>query len=195
MSHIIGLTSILPNEVDLVFLQTAELNVQTLLALERSMRSAIHINKRAEWPDILKTLEQDGFSCVMEPRMNPVFVHARPWDEHLAHPDQAQSFFVTFPDGAPYEIANQLFLASRNPSLYTLVRGDFLGDGKVVVVNNDHDLIYPDDEAWIDDSHEQKKPIGTIELIRDQFCSEQEYSEALAVLSASGYKVQIEELV
>jgi hypothetical protein len=195
MSHIIGLTSFRPSEVDLVYLQTAELNVQTILALERSMRSAIQINRRAEWPEILKALEQDGFSCVMEPRMNPVFVHARPWDEHLTHPDQAQSFFVTFPDDAPYEIANQLFLASRNPSVYALVRGDYLGDGKVIVVNNDHDLIYPDDEAWIDDSHDKKKPIGNIELIRDQFCCEQEYSDALVVLTTSGYKVQLDELV
>lgn len=195
MSYIIGLTSLRPSEVDLVYLQTAELNVQTLLSLERSMRSAIHLNRRAEWPEILKTLEQDGFSCVMEPRMNPVFVHARPWDEHLTHPDQAQSFFVTFPDDAPYEIANQLFFASRNASVYALVRGDYLGDGKVIVVNNDHDLIYPDDDAWIDDSHEDKKHIGTVELIRDQFFCEQEYSDALVVLSASGYKVQHDELV
>lgn len=188
MSYIIGLTSIRPGEVDAVYLQTSELNVQTLFSLERSMRSAIKINPMVEWPAMLKPLEQDGFSCILDPKQNPVFLHARPWDEHLSHPEQAQSFFVTFPDDAPYEIANQLFLASRNPALYSLVSEEYLGDGKVVVVNNEHELIYPDDQAWIDDGHEEKKPIGNCELIRDQFCCEQEYNNALNVLINSGYK-------
>lgn len=195
MSHIIGLTSLRPNEVDLVYVQTAELNVQTILALERGMRSAVRLNKRAEWPEILKSLENDGFSCLMHPKQNPVFVHARPWDEHLTHPDQAQSFFVTFPEDAPYEIANQFLLASRNPTIYSMVHSDFLSENKVIVINKDHELIYPDDEAWTDDSHSEKKPIGYIEPIRDQFCSEVDYANALTILAESGYEVRIHELV
>ncbi|OLP04486.1 hypothetical protein [Rhodoferax antarcticus] len=195
MSFIIGLPSVRPSEVDVVYLQTSELNNQTLFALERSMRSAVKINPMVEWSAMLKLLEMDGFSCVLDPKQNSVFIHSRPWDEHLTHPDQAQSFFVTFPDDAPYEIANGLFLASRNPSFYSLVSENYLGDGKVVVVNNAHELIYPDDSAWIDDSHTEKKSIGHCELIRDQFCCEQEYSDALKVLANSGYKVHLEELV
>jgi len=191
MSYIIGLTSVRPSEVDMVYIQTSELNVQTILALERSMRSAVRMNPRAEWSSILKVLEKDGFSCVMEPKQNPVFNHARPWDEHLTNPDQTQSFFVTFPDDAPYEIANSLFLASRNPSLYSLVSENYLGENKVVIVNNDHDLIYPDDVAWVDNTHAEKKPIGSVELIRDQFCCEQEYVDALNILMKSVYRVQI----
>lgn len=195
MSHIIGLTSLRPSEVDVVYLQTAELNVETIFALERSMRSAVQLNKNAEWPQILKMLEKDGFSCLMEPKQNPVFMHARPWDEHLTHPEQGQSFFVTFPDDAPYEIANALVLASKNASLYSLVSGNYLGDGKVVMVNNDHDLIYPDDLAWNDDSHSEKRPIGEVVLIREQFCCESEYLSALASLAKSGYDIKLPEMV
>lgn len=193
MSFIIGLTSLRPSEADLVYLQTAELNVHTLMSLERSMRGVVQLNRFSEWPEIQKALEKDGFSPVVPAQGEAIFVHARPWDEHLTHVDHLQSFFVTFPSDAPYEIANRLFLASRNASLYSMVAEGYLGGGKVIIITNDHDLIYPEDDAWIDDTHTATKHIGRVELIREQFCGETEYAEALAVLTASGYEVPVVE--
>ena len=103
MSHIIGLGSIRPTGVDMVYVQVSELVNETIFNLDRSLRSVVRKNPRAEWSHFLETLERDGFSMILQPRDNPVFIHSRPWDEHLV--GYGQSFFVSFPPDAPYVLA------------------------------------------------------------------------------------------
>lgn len=85
MSHIIGLGSIRPTGVDMVYVQVSELVNETIFNLDRSLRSVVRKNPRAEWSHFLETLERDGFSMILQPRDNPVFIHSRPCPD--GHPN------------------------------------------------------------------------------------------------------------
>lgn len=187
MSHIIGLGSMRPTGVGMVFLQVSELENETVFSLDRSLRAATQENPRAEWSEILTSLERDGFTSILQPRDNPVFIHSRPWDEHLA--GHGQSFFVTFPEDAPYELTGKLVLATPYPLFYTAVSADYLGENQVVLINGDHDPVYADDLAWCDEDHLHKRPIGALILLREQFFSADEYALAKRTLLASGYQL------
>lgn len=187
MSHIIGLGSIRPSGVDLVYVQVGELVNETLLALDRTMRGVVKANPRAEWSVFLPVLEREGFSTIMSPKNNPVFIHSRPWDEHLV--GYGSSFFVSFPPDAPYELAGRMLLASPYPMLYTPVSADYIDKNKVVLVNAEHDPVYSDDLAWDTEDRLSKRPIGPVHLMRDQFSDESEYEQAKASLQASGYEI------
>lgn len=187
MSHIIGLGSIRPTGVDMVYVQVSELVNETIFNLDRSLRSVVKANPRAEWSHFLSALERDGFTMILQPRDNPVFIHSRPWDEHLV--GYGQSFFVTFPINAPYELAGHMLLASPYPSLYASISADYLAQNKVVLINADHDPVYHDDLAWTDSEHEEKRPIGPMILMREQFSEDSDYMAAKESLITSGYDV------
>ena len=187
MSHIIGLGSIRPTGVDMVYVQVSELVNETIFNLDRSLRSVVRKNPRAEWSHFLETLERDGFSMILQPRDNPVFIHSRPWDEHLV--GYGQSFFVSFPPDAPYELAGCLLLASPYPSLYAQISSDYLDKNKVVLLNADHDPVYPDDLAWSTEDRQEKCSIGPLILMREQFCEDSDYLAAKGSLLNSGYEV------
>lgn len=187
MSHIIGLASIRPSSVDMVFVQVSELQNETVFSLDRSLRSAVQKNPRAEWSEIVSRLERDGFTSILNPRDNPVFIHSRAWDEHLT--EKGQSFFVNFPLNAPYELAGHMLLATPYPLLYASVSADYLGADKVIVINKDHDPVYADDLAWRCENRLDKIPIGPLYLMAEQFFTEVEFMNAKRVLLASGYEV------
>lgn len=185
MSHIIGLSSIRPSGVDMVYVQVSELVNETLFNLDRSLRKVVKANPRAEWSHFLDTLDRDGFTSILHPRDNPVFIHSRPWDEHLV--GYGQSFFVTFPPTAPYELAGSMLLASPYPSLYASVSADYLDKNKVVLVNADYDPVYCDDQAWETEACERKVAIGPLILVREQFADEADFELARKSLLFSGY--------
>lgn len=187
MKHIIGLGSMRPTGVDMVYVQVNKLETETILSLDRSLRMVVQNNPLAEWPQLLAGLESDGFAAILHPRDNPVFIHSRSWDEHLG--GHGQSFFVSFPETAPYELAGQLLLATPYPLLYTSVSADYLGPNRVIVINQDHDPVYADDLAWSDENQIEKLPIGPVILLREQFSSEDEFSLAKRTLIASCYHI------
>lgn len=187
MSHIIGLGSIRPSGVDMVYVQVSELVNETIFSLDRSLRSVVKKNPRAEWSHFLSALERDGFSTILAPKDNPVFIHSRPWDEHLV--GYGPSFFVSFPETAPYELAGRMLLASSYPSLYASISADYLDKNKVVLLNADHDPVYSDDLAWVTEERESKAAIGPVILMPDQFSEKSEYIAAKESLLISGYEV------
>jgi hypothetical protein len=187
MSNIIGLTSIRPSGESLVFVQVSELVNETLFALDRVMRSAVRERPWAEWPFLAARLNQEGYTSVTRPGEHAVFVHSRPWDEHLV--TFGESFFVTFADGAPYELAGQLMLASPYPHFYGGVSADYIRRGAVVLLDANHDPVYPDDLAWESEEHLQRRPLGPVELIEEQFSSKAQMDAARRSLEASGYQL------
>lgn len=187
MSHIIGLSSIRPTGVDMVYVQVSELVNETIFNLDRSLRKVVKANPRAEWSHFLDVLDRDGFTSILQPRDNPVFIHARPWDEHLV--GYGQSFFVSFPQTAPYELAGSMLLATPYPSLYASISADYIDKNKVVLVNSDYDPVYCDDEAWETEARERKVGIGPMLLMREQFADEADYEAACKSLRVSGYQI------
>jgi hypothetical protein len=174
----------------MVYVQVSELQNETIFNLDRSLRSVIKLNPRAEWPHFASALERDGFTPIFHPRDNPVFIHSRPWDEHLV--SYGQSFFVTFPAKAPYELSGRMLLASSYPSLYAPISADYLAANRVVLINTDHEPVYPDDLAWLDSDHATKCSIGPVRLMREQFPDNDDYEDARATLIESGYEVLAE---
>lgn len=169
----------------MVYVEAPVLEHETLFCLDRSLRSVVSQNPYAEWSEMLAGLELDGFRAVLHPRDNPVFVHSRPWDEHLL--GYGLSFFVSFPENAPFELAGQLVLAATCPMLYACISSDYSGPGSVVLINSVHDPIYPDDQVWRDPEQKEKCTIGPVFLVQEQFCSVDEYSLAKRSLLGSGY--------
>lgn len=187
MSFIIGLVSMRPTGMEMVYVRSDELQHETLFRLERSIRTATSQNPLAELQDVLDQLDRNGFSRIVEPIDTSVFIHSRAWDEHLF--GYGQSFFVCFPEDASYEVKGEMMLASRCPLLYTSVGPDFHGKNQVVVINKDHDPIYGDDEVWADENQTQKRPLGGLIVLRDQFIGDEEYLDARRTLMTSGYQV------
>ena len=188
MSHIIGLSSIQPHGPDMVFLQVDELANETLFSLDRCMRAVVQSNPFAQWHEFLPALALDGFGHIAEPSDTPVFIHSRPWDEHMI--TQGQSFFVAFPGNAPYELAERMLLASPYPQFYAGVSADYLGAGRVVLIDSNHDPIYADDLAWDSASHQSKRSIGPVILPPEQFANQDEWQSAKDCLHRSGYSLR-----
>jgi hypothetical protein len=187
MSHIIGLSSIRLAGQDMVYLEVNELDTATILNLDKSLRSIIRKSPCAEWHQFVDALKVDGFTAISPPEDSLVFVHSRPWDEHLV--GYGQSFFVTFPDGAPYELAGKLFFASQNAYMYTSVSADYCLKNGVILLDAEHDPVYFDDLAWTDATHMSKASIGELILIREQFSDDSEYVSAKQSLLDSSYLV------
>lgn len=187
MSHIIGIGSIRPFGVDMVYVQVSELVNETIFNLERCLRGVVQKNPWAEWRHFMEPLTRDGFELIQPPQEHPIFIHSRPWDEHLV--GYGQSFFVAFPETAPYELAGRLVLATPYASIYASVSADYTDKDQVVLVNAEYDPVYPDDLAWRTEEHEEKSEIGPVLLPRDQFVSDAEYLAAKSSLIKSGYSL------
>jgi hypothetical protein len=187
MSHIIGLSSIQPHGPDMVYLKVDELANETLFNLDRCLRSVVQNKPLAQWHEFVPALATCGFPQVMQPSDLPVFIHSRPWDEHMT--SHGQSFFVAFPGNAPYELAERMLLASPYPQFYAGVSADYLGAGRVVLIDSNHDPIYADDLAWDSSSHQSKLSIGPLILPPEQFASADEHQRAHDCLTRSGYVV------
>lgn len=185
MSHIIGLSSIQPHGPDMIYLQVDELANETLFNLDRCLRSVVQNKPLAQWHEFVPALATCGFPQVMQPSDLPVFIHSRPWDEHMT--SHGQSFFVGFPETAPYELAGQMVLASPYPLFYAGVSSDYLGAGRVVLIDSNHDPIYFDDLAWDTIERQGKRGIGSLILPPEQFASADEHQRALDCLTGSGY--------
>ena len=188
MSHIIGLGSIRPTGEDMVFLQVSELQNETLFNLDRALRKVVITKPFADWRDFVPALEQEGFTAI--PNLNsplPIYIHSRPWDEHLVA--TGESFFVSFPADAPYELASTMMVASPSASFYGPVSADFIALNSVVLMNADCVPIYANDLAWLNPEHTKQVPIGPLHLIADQFADEAGYNRAESALVASGYTV------
>lgn len=187
MSHIIGLSSIQPHGPDMVYLQVDELAHETLFSLDRCLRSIVQTKPLAQWHEFVPELASYGFAEVMQASDRPVFIHSRPWDEHMV--SHGQSFFVGFPKTAPYELAGQMVLASPYPLFYAGVSSDYLGAGRVVLIDSNHDPIYFDDLAWDTSDRLGKRGIGSLILPPEQFASANEHQRAHDSLTRSGYVV------
>lgn len=187
MAHIIGLSSIRPGGESMVYVQASELVNETLFGLDRILRSVVSEQPWAEWPLMAKRLSQEGYISVPGPGECPVFVHSRPWDEHLVA--FGESFFVAFPEDAPYELAGTLQLASPYPQIYGGVSADYIVPGGVVLMDINHDPVYPDDLAWESPARLHKRPIGPVRVIEEQFCSQEGLQAAKRALQISGYVV------
>lgn len=135
----------------------------------------------------MEPLKRDGFAAIQPPSDHPVFIHSRPWDEHLV--GYGQSFFVAFPENAPYELAGRMLLASPYPAVYASVSADYTDKNHVVLINSDYDPVYADDMAWNTEEHEAQCAIGPVHLPRDQFVDESDYLAAKKALITSGYSL------
>lgn len=186
MTDIIALPA-LSASMDMTYFRTAELSHKTLFAVDRSIRSAFKVNPQAKWREVVCALESNGFSYIERPRNQSIFVYFRSWDEHLI--SGFQSFLVFFPVSAGYELRNKLIMATPLPMFYTSVMSDYVGDGRVILVNEEHEPIYSDDMVWEDIEQTRKIPLGEMYLIEEQFSCEFEYLKAKEALALSGYLV------
>lgn len=187
MSVIIGLSGIRPSGPDMVYLQVKELENETIFSLDRLLRGVVKKNPRAEWASFIDALEREGFSSTAPTPESTVFIHSRPWDEHLVC--YGQSFLVAFPADAPYELARHVLLASPYPSLYASISTDYMGQNKVVLLNAEHEPVYHDDLAWTSEDQRDKRVIGPVILMKAQFIDDIDYLEAKNSLLYSGYSV------
>lgn len=187
MTYIISIAGDQLSGIGNVYLKVESLENETLFRLDRKIREAIHANPRTDWEDISQLLAKSGFQPIPEPDGYPVYMHPRPWDEHLN--SSQKSFFVTFGDDSPYELTGQLLFATSRPQNYTNVSADYVGKNKVVIITHDHEAVYHDDVAWSNPTHAEKIPIGQVTLIPDQFYTEKEYTLACNILKYSGYIV------
>lgn len=184
MSQIIGYSS-LHLEQKHQFICVPEVNLETLFALDKTIREVAEKNPSADFSAIEAALIAKGASKA-DKVSGGVYIHARPWDEHLTKSNK--SFFVTFTDDSPEPLAGNLFLATNYPSYYAMMAIEYVGLNKFVLINEEHDPIYPDDELVLSDEGD-KSPIGTVEVIREQFHSDESYESARQFLKKSGYAV------
>ena len=183
MSQTVGLTCYnLHNEGFYVAVQALEPN--TLLSLDRWVRSVTSSNRAAGVDEVKSVLAENGFMPI-EPGEESVYFHSRPWDEHQTR--NTTSFFVTFPETAPYELRGEFILATTCPNFYSSVSADHLYDGPLLLLNKDHEPIYSTDRAWHSEEHEEMVPIGEVIVPIQQFADPSEFELACRLLTQSGY--------
>jgi len=188
MTNIIALSSIRQSCVDLTYIQTPEINFHHLFNVEKLIRSAYKVNKQAGQAEVLQQLESGGYSRMSGPSDSEVFIFFRAWDENLLN--DGESFLVSFPKTSACELRNKLFLATPYPMFYAAVSASFQGGaGRVLLVNQAHEPMYPDDMVWQDAEQTNKIPLGELELVKEQFSTDSEYSRARDILLRSGYIV------
>lgn len=188
MSNIVGITSMRSNSNELTYVSVPEMSYQHLFSIDRLIRSAYKENTKAEWSDIVKTLEVEGYSYLSRPRNSNIFVFFRAWDEYLLN--DGESFLVFFPESAAYELCTKIFLATPYPMYYAAISKAYEGGaGKVLLINEEHEPMYHDDMVWKDQEQTQKVALGPLHLVAEQFPSEFEYLKAKESLLASGYQV------
>lgn len=188
MSYVISMVGDQLGGQGTVYLKVDKLENETIFKLDRKFRECIRNKPRLGWDGISAYLANYGFTPITSPDHSPVYTHPRAWDEHLN--GGIRSFFVTFPEDAPYELAGKLLFATSRPQNYATVNADYIGRNKVIIITDAHEPVYYDDLAWEDSTHAGMKPIGPVTLIPDQFSCEKEYELAIKVLTYSGYSVQ-----
>lgn len=172
----------------LTYIQTPELNYGHLFSIDRVIRSTYKENSKAGWRDVAGGLENAGYSFLENPRDEQIFLFFRAWDEYLLN--DGESFLVSFSETAAYELRNKLFLATPYPLFYTAVGSNYVGgNGRVLLVNQDHEPMYPDDMVWQDAEQTLKIAMGEVTLVQEQFPGESEYLKARDILLLSGYQV------
>lgn len=188
MSNIVGLSSISSSCMDLTYIQTPELTYGHLFTIDRLIRAAYKENSKADWKYIVTRLEIGGYLSLPNSNESNIFLFFRPWDEYLLN--DGESFLVTFSETAAYELRNKIFLATPYPLFYTSVGSSYSGGGgRVLLINDAHELIYPDDIVWQDAEQTQKSLLDQVHLFKDQFPTEFEYFKARDILVSSGYRV------
>ena len=188
MSNIVGISSMRSNANEITYVSVPEMSYRHLFSIDRLIRSAYKENQKAEWPDIVRTLEGEGYSYLPRPRNSNIFVFFRAWDEYLLN--DGESFLVFFPESAAYELCDKIFLATPYPMYYAAISKVYEGGvGKVLLINEEHEPMYHDDMVWKDQDQTEKVALGPLHLVAEQFPSEFEYLKAKESLLASGYQV------
>ena len=200
--HTIALPSLLhfahESDDDLLrYVRASSLDVATLMRIERAIaascadRSALR--NRDPWSVVAQGLREAGFEPLRAHEVtpaDPIFMYPKPFDE--AWGSSSHSFFVTFEDTAPHEIAGQLVIATNYPGFWTQTVADFAGADSVVLISPEQEAIYPDDLAYADTAGQEQIPIGTVIVPHEQFISEQAHRQAMQKLANSGYAMDFE---
>jgi hypothetical protein len=185
LSQTIGLTCYNPQN-DGFYVSVQDLEPNTLFDLDMLVRSVASHNKAIGLNEVKAVLAQNGFVPI-EPEDEHVYFHSRPWDEHQML--NTTSFFVTFPESAPYELRGELILATTCPNYYSSVSADHLYDGPLLLLNKDHEPIYSTDQAWRNEEHEEMIPIGGLIVPIQQFSNLAQLDAACLLLAKSGYNL------
>jgi hypothetical protein len=169
----------------------------TLLTIDRVIRTAVAQYPRADWPIVSSYLVDAGFSFT-DDVSNNIYWHARMWDEHRV--SSSESFFVTFPSDSSPEIAGSLCMATTYAGLFTITSGfdryienlpisSDSTSSQLLIITAEHEVIYHDDEVWEDVEQTKKIPLGPVLVLKDQFSSTAEFDRARQRLQQSGYEV------
>lgn len=162
---------------------------ETIMAINRTIRYAVSTYPTAPWGYVEQALREAGYSVAMSP-IGDVFWNPRHWNEHTI--PGARSFFVTFPEDAPYEVSNEIFVATTYPGLYAVVPNEYFGGQKLLLLNANNEPVFPDDAVWSKEDSTDQLPLGAVSILRDQFSDESELEEARNALRESGYEVLCE---
>ena len=186
--HLIGLSSFNLFE-NPRYIEVAEdrMSYGTILNIDRCIREVVIQHPRAQWNVIEEGLSRSGFEVTDDAVAQNIFWHARHWDEHM---DGSQlSFFVTFPSNSPPELAGEIFMATTYASLFALVSDSDRLSGNLLLINSEHEVVYPEDQVWMDDTQSSRVPIGPVIVIQNQFATSEQAEAARQRLQASGYEV------
>lgn len=159
----------------------------TFFAIDKSIRKTVEKFPRATWDQLEAGLVEDGFYFPLLPSGSTIFWHPRNWDEHLV--ESARSYFVTFVDYMDDDLTKDVLIATSFPALFALVPECVINSKKLVLINSEHEAIFPDDEIVDIFDPSQKVPIGQVVLFKNQFPSQATYDAAKQDLIDSGYMV------
>jgi len=187
MKYIIRLIAMSTHRSD-VLVQAPSFDSATIFKMDRAVRETTALEPSCNHERILRSLEASGFVAVDESAMTEddcVYVHGRAWDEHLAVGQH--TFFVAFPEDAPFELASKIHLATTKPNMFALVSENKEWMSELALINDNHEVIYSTDTAYVTEQGDERVPIGPVLLPLEQFHSEQEIQEAKRLLLESGF--------
>ena len=186
MGHIIGLNSVSIDQKT-QFLEVDQLDFETVFAIDRTIRAVSATSPLDSFEPIATQLAKINIKPLGDDLQGEsVYMHSRPWNEGLNKTNQ--SFFVTFTEESPDLLAGKVFLASNYPAHYAMVATEYLSHNHFIILTGDHDPIYPDDLIFLS-GDKLELPIGQIEVIKDQFHTDDAYEVARQQLITSGYDV------
>lgn len=189
MSKLIGLNSFnMYDSPKYIVVDEDGFSFDTLFRIDRTIRASVSEFPTATWDYLEKGLVTEGFVFVAEVANNEnVFWHPRYWNEHLT--PTSRSFFVVFPDSAPYELAGEIVLATNYPSLFALVPNEYINGNKMLLLNSNHEPIYPDDLAYGSLDGDVCLPLGPVAVVAEQFATQDDIEVAQQHLVESGFIV------
>ncbi len=187
MTRIIGLSSFnLFEQPKYISVADQDYSFETLFLIDRVIRGVVGASVTADWGQLEPALKAEGFVFIQEPS-GGVFWHPRYWNEQTT--PSARSFFVEFPDSAPYELAGEIILATNYPGFFAPVPDEYFSSQKLLLLNANHEPIYPSDLAWDSDEQNSQLELGPVKVIKRQFATEDQYLAAKFFLADSGYLV------